>query len=329
VPVVIIPSTVAAGAGPTLLTLRQKLADALGFYHATTVTEATGGDPSRIVLSDELRDDERGYPFSGQGWVYVRTGAQAGTQRRVISQPDVGYQGSMGVLVASRPFAAPLETGDIIEVTDPLPVKRHLALKGLNTCIDEALERCWVEAQISLTGNGTDAHDLSIYPYIELGAPQVMGTSDTRWAASNLSAMRSPGRTRIVTNGVTRTLVTDAIYGTSETFTLDVVVRGDRLVFDGTNWFYPTTPGLAGDDWQTAVPERWVITLGMVKALQQLDKMVRMRNGVNPDDRRMAIADIAERRAVWAAAARDIVHYEMPKALPQRAEPFMALADWS
>lgn len=298
-------------------------------YHATTVTAASGGDPSRVVLAAELRDDEVGYDFSGHPWVYVRTGAQAGLQRRIVSQPEVGYQGALGVLMLSRPFAAALVSGDVIEVTSPLPVVRHLAIKGLHDCINEALERCWVEAQIALTGNGTDSHDLGAYRYIELGAPQIMGTSDTRWIGSTSTARRSPGRASIVTNGAGRTLVTDAVYGASETFTLDAAVRGDRLVYDGTSWYYPTTPGLQGDAWQTAVPERWVITLAMVKALQQLEKMIHMRNGVSPDDRTRAVAEIRDRRAVWAAAARDIVLYEMPKMLPQRGEPFLGVADWS
>lgn len=327
--VIILPSASLTGAGPTLLRLRQVLADQLGSFHATTATAASGGDPSRIVLAEELRDDEVGYDLAAGMWLYVRTGAQAGSQRRIVAQPGVGYQGPLGALVLSRPLAAPLVTGDVVEVTSPLPVRRSAGRKGLNDCITEALERLWVEAQISLTGNGTDHHDLSVYRYVELGAPQILGTSDSRWAGSTMAARRSPGAAEIVTNGVTRTLVTDAVYGASETFTLDVVVRADRLVYDGTSWYYPATPGLQGDAWQTAAPERWVVTLAMVKALQELTKQAMADRGTTREEKALVLADLADKRATWASAAKDILLYDVPKALPQRGTPFMAVGAWA
>lgn len=305
--------------GPTLRELRNRLADELGFYHATTVTtEASSSEASRVVIADEVRDDETGFDFLGQ-WVYARDGAQAGVQRRIISQPGVGYQGARSVLLLSRPFAASLDAGTAIEITAPLPSKRHAAIKGLNDLINEGLARIWVEVRIALTGNGTYEYDLSAYPWLTR-ASQTRGIYDDRWTATGIPELLSPYTYDIATNGINRTLQTQVAYTTADTFHLAAIVRADRLVFDGSSWSYVTTPGLLNDTYQAAVPEEWAVAFAMVKSLQYLTRLTMQSRQLDKDEKAATLADIMDRRRIWAAAAASIKRNEMPKPLHGKAE---------
>ncbi len=325
-PPIIIPASATSGTGSTLATLRHRLADELGFYASTTVTSvAASGEAARVVLADELRDDEAGYEFLGMPWVYVVSGAQIGTQRRALGQPSVGYQGNYGGLFLSRPYAAALASGVTIEVTSPLPVKRHLAIKGLNDLVNEALARIWIEARISLTGNATRSYSLASYPWLQT-YEQTRGIWDSRQYGTSYPTELSACRYRIATNGITRTLVADAIYATSETFELAVIVRADRLVYDGASWAYVAqnaAPGLLGDTYQAAAPEEWVVAIGMVKALQHLTKLTEAHRSLSDDERARVLTGIAQRRRVWALTAASIVADEMPRPLPERTEPLV------
>jgi hypothetical protein len=314
--------------GTTRARYRRLLAEQLGRWQEITVTtEATGGEASRVVIADELRDDEAvfSYPWPDDSWLYVRSGSQAETQRRVLSLPDVGYQGPRSALLLSRPLAAPLAVGTAVELTSPLPCDPMLGVKGLDTLIDEALNRCWIQAAVEIVGNGTDQYDLGLYPFIELDR-QVHGISDARWGSSTEARSQASTLARILTDGAERTLVTDTVYGTSSTFWLDVVVRADLLV--GPAWAYTTTPGLASDAATAAVPERWVTTIGMVKGLDALQKMAQANRRLDPDAVTRAVAALDRRRRIWAAAAARIKAYEMPKAGPALRAPAVAVAAW-
>lgn len=323
-PVVIIPSGASSTAGVSLLTLRQRLADELGFYHGTTATATVAnGDAARVMLVEELRDDEAGYELPGSAvWVYVRTGAQAGAQRRVLLQD--GYLGNYGGLRVSRPFGAALASGSAIEVTSPLPVKRTGLVKGLNDCINEALFRLPVEARISFTGNGTDQQALTTYPWLT-NEDQILGLYDRASTVNASDAMGpSPYGFRLASNGATHTLVTERRYSAADTFEAAIVVEGDRLIYDGATWAYATTPGLTSDSHRAAAPEHWVLAFAMVKALQQLEKMVWMRNGVERQARIDAVTEIQRRRATWALAAQRIALHEFPRPAQKRSTPILS-----
>jgi hypothetical protein len=325
----IVSPTSSAGSGTSAAQYRRLLAEQLGFWAETVVTEtATTGDTARVVLADELRDDEAGLGYLGQAgsdngpygaWLYARTGNQAGTQRRLVQTDTAGYLGSQGALVLSRPCSAPIAAGSVVEITAPLPCRSLLSVKGLDTLVNEALDRCWIEAQITLTGNGTDQYDLGAVGALELPARQTRGISDTRWGSSGDAPSVSGGRYRFIVNGVAQTLVTETIYSVSQTFTLDVVVPASRLVFDGTGWALSSRAGLVGDDQQAAAPERWVTTLGMVKGVQEIEKLAVAAVGQTRlvSAQRLALRDriteLRTQRATWAAAARAICQYEMPK----------------
>ncbi len=322
------PPATPGGVGPTLLRLRNLLADELGWYQPAVVSAAAAGDTSRFVLSDELRDDEDGYTYldGSAPWVYVRNGDQAGTQRRVIREPDTGYQGSPGLLMVSRPFDAPLEGGTVVEITSPLPVARHLGVKGLNECINEGLARVQVAARLTMTGNGTYSYDLASLPILT-DALQMRGIYDSPWNSADLPPMLSGFGARIVQDGVTRTLVTDVLYSSSDTWYLDIVVSADRLVYDGISWAYitSTTPGLLADDYQTAAPEQWALAFSAVMAFRFLTRYTLQRRDLDPDLKKEMLGDIADRRLRWARVAASIKMDEFPKGVQQGGRPMVSI----
>lgn len=318
--------------GATRSDLVDMLADELGFFQPCTTTgAASGGDPTRVAISDELRDDEVGYDWGVSGqWLYVADGAQAGAQRRILMQPDVGYQGQRSAVVVSRPFAAALASGVALKVTSPLPVVRSNGTKGLAECIDEALGMILVPARITMTGNATYAYDLADYPWLT-DMSMVRGFYDSRWGDSTAEPAQTGFGGRIVQDGVSRTLVTESLYQTTDAWYLDVIVPADRLVYDGAGWDYTTTPGLLEDEYATAAPARWVLAFAMVTALRYLERLVRMRGGVSPDDRRAAVEDIQRRRRQYARAAADIKMNEFPRPMLPRSKPLVwgATSAWS
>lgn len=320
---IITPAITVTGTGTTLQAYYRRLAAELGFWQLTvTSAEASGGDAARVVIANELRDDEMGYGLLGAPWLYVASGDQAMTQRRMLDprQADggVGYQGPLGALVLSRPFDAALESNAQIEASSPLPIRDHLGVRGIVTFCNEALARIWVEARASFTGNGTYEHDLAAYPYIKIRR-QMRGIYDTVWTSAGYPAELSPFDYRVVTNGVTRTLITNQAYTTADTFSVDVAVRADALVYDGSAWVYTTVPGLQEDDWQAAALIEHVCAFGMVKALQYLSRYVKMTRNLSSDEKSGWLEDIADRRRIWGPAAAKIKMDEMPEPMPDRA----------
>lgn len=331
-PVPIVVPASSTGTGPTLAVIRNRLADELGFRISTTVTDTgDNSDNARVVIADELRDDEQGYD-NIPPWIYASSGAQAGTQRRILSQPGVGYQGPYGAVVTSRPFAAALAAGVTIEVTGPLPIKRHLGILGLNECINQALALIWVKARVSLAGEGDYQYDLADYPWLQIPDLQAREIADTQWQTT-LPPTRSPYTPVVTVNNVSRTLETEIGYASGETFYLDAVVRADYLVFDGSSWGYSiTSPGLLGDAYQTAAPEQWVHTFAMMKCLQQVRKMLQARPNPDPKLHAYNVAEVQERINTWARASYKIIREQFPKPAQERTAGLVSppvVAEWT
>lgn len=322
-PLIILSSTV--DTGPTLLRLRNRLADTLGFYLPTTVSDTgDNGDAARVVIADELRDDEAGYEFMGTPWLYAQDGAQAGNQRRMIAQPDVGYQGNLGAVVLSRPFAAALAAGTTIEITSPLPVKRTLSIKGLNECLNEGLARIWVEVRVPITGNGTYSYNLAAYPWLTRYA-QTRGIYDALSFGPTMEPTLSSTPYRFVTTGAARTLVARQLYTSADTFYLAAIVRADRYVSDGTSWGYVVTPGLQGDAWQAACPEEWGVCFGMVIALRFLIEWTEKDESISDAVRNRRLANLGRRLQQWASAAAAIKLREFPTPVQEPTEGLVFL----
>lgn len=334
--ILIQPSTTVTGSGPTLIDLVNRLADELGYRLTTTVsTQATTGEATRIVLANEARDDETGgdgaWDFMGE-WLYAFSPTFTGTQRRILNQDGVGWQGNLGAMLVSRPFSSALLAGTSITVTSPLPVRRHLGVLGLVECLNQGLAKIWVPARITLTGNGTYEYDLAAYPWLEQALDQMRGIYDAVWQPTTISPQLSGFGYRVVTNGVTRTLVTDFLYSSGQTFYLDVVVRGDRLIYDGASWSYVTTPGLVHDADQTAAPVHWAIAFGMVQALRFLTRWLGQRR-MDASHKQALMADVTERRQNWTRAARLIMQSEFPALVPRPRKPILPMlgtaASWN
>ena len=290
--------------GPTLLHLKTQLAQEFMYHLATTVSAtATQGDLTRVVLADELRDDQPDYENDTAHWLYARTGVQAGTQRRVI-RGDPGNIHTMGAVVLSRPLSAALASGTTIDVTSPLPMTQAGSVKGLQECLLEGMARIRVRARVALTGTGTRSTSLASYPWLT-DVNQIMGIYDTVWDSDPASGERSPYGHRLVIDNVARTLVTDQSYATNETFYLDVIVRADRLVYDGSAWGYVTSLANVTDSYQFACDERWALQFGLWRAARYARlwlKTVRM-----DPDRKAAMLDEVEQRYRSAVAACNLI----------------------
>lgn len=318
IPIVGAPSASTA-TGPTLLTLRTALAREFMFHLETTVsTTATQGDLTRVVLANELRDDEDGYDMTGLMWLYARTGAQAGAGRRVVSS-DAGHLGPFGGVTVSRPFAAAIASGTTIDATGPLPMQQVGMVKGLQECQLEGLARIRTRARLALTGNGTRSLSLAAYPWLTR-YEQIMGLYDTLWDDDPATGELSPYGHRLVIDNVTRTLVTDYSYGSGETVYLDVIVRADRLVYDGSSWGYVTSLQNVTDSYQFAVDERWALQFGLWRAARYARlwlKTVRM----DPDRKAALLDEVQERYRSAVDACSGIKMREFPKPPHERPDP--------
>lgn len=319
-----VPALGVTGTGPTLADYVEALGEQLGTYVEHTVSAVgSGGEAARHVYLSEMIDDEEGRARFGGYYCYAKSGAQAGNQRRILQE---GYEGPLGALVLSRKWAAALAQGTTVALTEPLPVREHLGVKGLRDLVNEALARIWIDARISFTGNGTYQTDLSSYPWLR-SVEQTRGIYDSLWAASGEAPALSQQDYRFDVNGAARTLVTDEAYTTADTFYLAALVRGDTLIYDGASWAYTATPGLINDTDQGAAPIHHVVALGMVKGLRYLMRQARSDARLSAAEKRETIADLADRLRPWKTAASRIILEEFPKPIQAPSGGFFGVAD--
>jgi hypothetical protein len=320
----IVPTNVSGG-GIALPRYRELLADELGFLQTTTVTTAaTSGEARRVVLADELRDDEAGYGLLGT-WLYVRTGVLAGTQRRILNDSEAGYQGTSSAVVLSRPLDAPLAVGTVVDITGPLPIKRHLGVKGLNDCVTEGLARCPAQAilTLELTGGSSNRLSLDDYPWLT-HVDQILTISEYYGVVGANTAHPTTLPYSIATNGVSRELVLGRQYSADETVEIQATLSGDRLIYDGTTWDYRTeNPGLHDDNDRAVIPEHWATTFGMSRALRFLYRWVRDNRQMNRDEKRDMLADLMIERQKWASACMVLRDQEFPRARATSGRPLI------
>lgn len=313
--------------GISLQAYRRDLAATLGLFEVDTVTTlATGGEAARLVLVDALRDDERDddhYSSYGDTYAYVTTGAQAGEQRRIL---DRGYEGPLGGLRVSRPFAAPLAASDQVEFSAPLPAKTIQGIKGLNAIVNEALERCRVGARLSIVGNGTLGYSLNAYPWLREDA--IDGIFDRRGWMSAQPLRRESAGFEVAVNGADLTLLTDATYSSAETFELSVLIEGGRWVKTAGTWAYTTT-GLVNDTDEASVPLHWARAFGMVKALQHLKRMTLRDHTLDKEAKGGRLATLEDEIHHWALAAVGIERSEFPRRATRRATPIVSIRSFS
>lgn len=330
----IIPGAGAGGGatGTRLRDLRAEIAEELGYYRRALVTSVAAGDPGRYVVSEDLADDERHWAQQLGTYVYVSDGALAGQSRRVV---ETAYHGELGALTLSHPLPAPLAVNTTVEVTSPLPIGRWGGLWGIDGAIDQALARLPVEVRVPLEGAGGYGTSLAAFPWIS-SEEQTRGIYER---SLDGPPVRSPLPYRIERDGGLLTLVTSRPYGTDEPFWLSVLVPADQVLWDGTTWVVVdySQRGLRGRSaYGVACPPRWVRVFGMVKALQQLRKLIISTAEQDRNARAgqaLQAADAAARIRSWATAAKLIVD-EFPKP-PQRRHgplvesPVAAVGAWT
>lgn len=311
------PSTTITGTGVTRKTLRRRLAEEFGMWGAFTVNATPSSsvtpDSDRQILCTALGADGVDTSQFDGAYLYVVDGTQIRETRKVLTGT---FDGPIGSLLIDRPFSAALVSGTEFELLSPLPAGRHLTHKGLNECVNEALARIWVVARIAATGNGTYEYDLAAYPWLT-DPDQLRQVDDAYFDGPSRQAERSPFDTRIVVSGATRTLVTDIIYSSAETFYLEVFVRADRYIYDGSSWAFATAPGLQSDTYQTSAPEEQVVAFGMCKALQSYDRMIRADKTLDKQERLFMLQDVYQRRVTWARLAARIKRESFPKPIPE------------
>lgn len=316
-PTVIVPAT-SAGVGVTRRVLRSALADQLGVYRSVTVSDlASGPDANRVVISEDLRDDEDEPEFWGQFFVYVVDGDQAGAQRRVVQR---GYHGSISALILSRPLDLAPEPGTTVLVTSPLPIERIGRTKGLNQIVQEAADRTTVEARLAFTGDGSRAVSLVDAPYVT-NEDQLRGIYDARLTGLASDPLDlSPDLFRLALDGADRSIVVTNAYGSGESFEVAVGMSGGSLIYSSGAWAYSTS-GLTSDDDQVAVPTHWIVAIGMVKALQHLRTLIGLDRSLSPQERAIHLDDVERRMRVWAPAAAEIKRREFPQPVQQNSHP--------
>jgi hypothetical protein len=328
VPPIIGPASSSSATGATRKTIRRRLADELGMYGAYAVSSTPSAsvtpDAARQVLVTSIGSDGVPEDYLNGSYVYAVDGTQAGETRKVLSGT---FDGPIGSLLLDRPFSAALASGTEVEITSPLPVGRWLNLKGLHEAINEALARIWVAARLTMTGNGTYSYSLDAYPWIT-DPDQIRLLQDSYYYGSSRPADRSPYSVRMVVNGASRTLVVDAIYSSADTFYLDVFVRGDRYVSDGTTWAYQTTPGLQSDLYQCAAPEEQVVAFAMTKCLQAERRLIISNKTIDKTERSEMLRENGRRTLTWARAAARIKREQFPKPIAEAQRGLVASADF-
>lgn len=315
--------------GPTRRFLREKVGDELGIWGTFTVSStpstATTPDAARQILCTSLGADGPSTDRLDGHYVYVRDGVQAGQQRRVLTGT---FDGADASILLDRPFSAPLASGTALEVSFPLPSDRYLAIKGLNTLVDEALSLIWIEARLPFVGNGTYTYSLLAYPWLQR-YEQTRGIYDTVWSRNtSVLVRRDDVGYRIVADGASRTLITDWGYTAADTFELAVLVRADRYVSDGTTWAYAETPGLLTDAYQAAADPQWVLAFAMARGLRFLSRWLARDRLIAPDERAILLADVTERRPQWARVAGRIkAGQTLDLMLPEPMDGMVSLPD--
>ncbi len=262
-PVVTLPGTVR---GISLLAYRRDLQEYLGTTLVTTVgATASSFDATRQIIADDLRDDEDARSRFAGTYVYVVDGVQKGNQRRILTE---GYEGPLGSLLVSRPFAAALAGGTQIELTRPLPVEKHLDVPGLNDIVNEALGQQWIEARLALVGAGGYSYSLDGYPWLS-HQDQIIGPVDTTYAPTGGNARTAATSWRLRQQGDAAVLETDLAYSSGQAFQLRVYRPANTYIRSAGTWV-SSTVGLTDDAHEARAPLHMVRAIGLTRAYSHL-----------------------------------------------------------
>jgi hypothetical protein len=321
----IVPAAGAATASTfsTLASIVAAVADQIGSYLSTGTSDTIpSGEPGRWVILDALRDDEQSRAQMAGGYIYVRTGVQAGSGRRILREGYEGPHGAVRLAETLKLSGTPtnLAAGILVDVTNPLPWRRVGLVKGLVECVREATRLIRVPVRLALTGNGTQSYNLSAYQGFTRDA-QINRIYDwTPGVSSTDPPLVSRFTPKIIPNGATISLDVGYRYSSGEPFQVEAFMRADRVIYTaGGGWTYSTL-GLVGDTDQTAAPLEWVLPMAMYKALQYLRRFIREDRSLSREEKAERLAETREQYVTWRGAAYDVTQ-AMPRldALPNES----------
>jgi hypothetical protein len=312
-PIIVPPgsgSAADAGTMPTLSDFYVALAKQLGVYAYGGVSATVpSGEPGRWVILDEMRDDEEDRAAFAGGWISVKSGTQAGTQRRIRKE---GYEGPFGALALARVLPSNLDPATVVEVTNPLPVRSVGMMPGLVDFVNQGLERVWVEVRLPLVGNATRRTSLQGYPWLT-ERRQTDGIYDRRYRSGSDPTAESSAEYDVTVDGPTVTLETATAYNTGEPFQLAAFVQASRLTYDGSAWGY-ARDGLVNDTDRAAISVGLLRPIAMALALDYLITYTAADRALADAERTHRIAEYTRRlQTRWGPAAQEVITKRLPR----------------
>lgn len=324
-PPLIFPGGTSTGSGTPFVSAWRAIADELGEYTTITVADeatlAVHPDADRQILSEQLTADQKSARRFDGFWAYVVDGAHAGSTRMAL---ETTFDGPYGSLLVDRRFldgngnSDPLAANVEVDLTSPLPVGRHLTLKGIKDAVLDALRMFYVDTRLSLVGTGSRSIDLGDSAFIALGA-QVDSVWQRRGSTEPYEQRANDAR--VVQDGAALTLVTDVAIPSGEVFQLRVLRRPFTLVKTSGTWGVSTTGPVNATD-EIPAPLHWIKAWGMVQALKACIVHTRRDMSLTSEQKRERIDGeygYTHRLRIWTRACRQIkASDEYPKLSPRR-----------
>lgn len=256
----IFPST-SQVAGTARSRYRPQLARLLGPYVEGAVsTTLTGLEAERVLISEQLRSDTAAAGYFDDLYVYITSGALAGSQRAVAQG---GYQGPDGMLWLDTPLDGVLAAGDRYELA-VLPAENYLSTTGLNQAINDGLDGLPIVHIVDIVAAGGQTHyPMTGYPWLVLGTGEIYMPR-----SSDQQARRVVGLSQFETNAEVPTLILPFSFGDGTVFSVQVSRPASSWVRQNGVW--GDAQGMTSDTDQALYEVRGVVRAGRPYALASL-----------------------------------------------------------
>lgn len=254
----------AADQSRTLAGYRQSLARRLGRWGAYT-TSSAGSSTSELVCAS-LADSDKESSAYNAAYAYLTSGALSGIQRRVKSG---GYANGTGALTMSRAFGSTPAISVSFELLFRLPATDQDDARGLHSCINEALQSCWLIDRLSFTGAVND-HNYSLTSYPWLRRPEQIGQL---YGPVTDATLDNPppwgGGVRLRLDGEAPLLEIAGSFAATDTFYLDVL-RPANTRIKSTGAWGESTAGLVSDSDEALIDDQLLTEVALAYAYTAL-----------------------------------------------------------
>lgn len=259
----------------------------LGPWSLLTTTSASAST-DQLVIAD-LADVDLDTKAHNSVYAYLCDGALAGQQRRVKKG---GFTASNGTLTMARAYGGTPAIDVDVELLSRLPaIRDELGRTGLREIINWAIEQCPQIVRLDFTGvDGSYSYPLEAYPWLT-EAVQVGDVFDPV-TTSGLNPRGHTGGARLRLNGELPLLELDSPFATGDSFSVELMIPGDRWIRTGNAWGQSDV-GLVADDDEALVDRRLVEQVALAYAYRALASLTEPRES----DFWARKADIQERRA--------------------------------